>query len=127
MIPVSDFDRAKEFYARLGWRLDRDFRFVNGLRAVQFTPPGSGCAVHFGTNQGATRIDGFATSAAPGTGKGYLIVSDIVGARNALAARGIEVSEFFHVGESGYRPVWTQSFAQVSGRCGKRSSKGDAR
>ena len=73
----------------------------SALTAVQFTPPGSGCSVHFGTNQGATRNDGFATSAAPGTGKGYLIVSDIVGARNALIARGIEVSEFFHVGENG--------------------------
>ena len=101
VIPVSDVDRAKEFYARLGWRLDRDFRFVNGLRAVQFTPPGSGCSVHFGTSQGATRNDGFANSAAPGSAKGYLIVSDIVVARNALVARGIEVSEFFHVGESG--------------------------
>ena len=100
VIPVSDVDRAKEFYARLGWRLDRDFRFTNGLRAVQFTPPGSGCSVHFGTNQGATRNDGFATSAVPGSAKGYLIVSDIVVARNALAARGIEVSEFFHVGEN---------------------------
>ena len=100
VIPVSDVDREKEFYARLGWRLDRDFRFANGLRAVQFTPPGSGCSVHFGTNQGATRIDGFATSAAPGSGKWYLIVSDIVVARNALVARGIEVSEFFHVGEN---------------------------
>ena len=100
VIPVSNVDRAKEFYARLGWRLDRDFRFVNGLRAVQFTPPGSGCSVHFGTNQGATRNDGFATSAGPGSGKGYLIVSDIVAARNALVARGIEVSEFFHVGEN---------------------------
>jgi catechol 2,3-dioxygenase-like lactoylglutathione lyase family enzyme len=97
VIPVSDVDRAKEFYARLGWRLDRDFRFANGLRAIQFTPPGSGCSVHFGTNQGATRNDGFASSAAPGTSKGYLIVSDIVAARNALVARGIEVSEFFHL------------------------------
>ena len=101
VIPVSDVDRAKEFYARLGWRLDRDFRFANGLRAVQFTPPGSGCSVHFGTSEGATRNDGFATSAAPGSAKAYLIVSDIVVARNALVARGIEVSEFFHVGESG--------------------------
>ena len=101
VIPVSDVDRAKEFYTRLGWRLDRDFRFANGLRAVQFTPPSSGCSVHFGTNEGATRIDGFATSAAPGSAKGYLIVSDIAAARNALVARGIEVSEFFHVGESG--------------------------
>lgn len=101
VMPVSDVDRAKEFYARLGWRLDRDFRFVNGLRAVQFTPPGSGCSVHFGTSQGATRNDGFANSSAPGSAKGYLVVSDIVVARNALVARGIEVSEFFHVGESG--------------------------
>jgi len=101
VIPVSDVDRAKEFYARLGWRFDREFRFANGLRAIQFTPPGSGCSVHFGTSQGATRNDGFASSAAPGSFKGYLIVSDIVAARNALVARGIEVSDFFHVGESG--------------------------
>ena len=101
VIPVSDVDRAKEFYARLGWRFDREFRFANGLRAIQFTPPGSGCSVHFGTSQGATRNDGFASSAAPGSFKGYLIVSDIVAARDALVARGIEVSEFFHVGESG--------------------------
>ena len=98
---MSYVDRTKEIYARLGWRLHRDFRFANGLRAVQFTPPASGCSVRFGTNQGATRNDGFATSAAPGTGKGYVTVSDIVAARNALLARGIEVSEFFHVGESG--------------------------
>ncbi|HEY6273980.1 MAG TPA: VOC family protein [Terriglobales bacterium] len=101
VIPVSDVDRAKEFYARLGWRFDREFRFANGLRAIQFTPPGSGCSVHFGTSQGATRNDGFASSAAPGSFKGYLIVSDIVVARDALVARGIEVSEFFHVGENG--------------------------
>jgi len=101
VIPVSDVDRAKEFYARLGWRLDRDFRFPNGLRAVQFTPPGSDCSVHFGTSQGATRNDGFASSGALGSAKAYLIVSDIVVARNALVARGIELSEFFHVGENG--------------------------
>jgi catechol 2,3-dioxygenase-like lactoylglutathione lyase family enzyme len=101
VIPVSDVDRAKQFYTKLGWRLDRDFRFVNGLRAVQLTPPSSGCSVHFRTSQGATRNDGFANSAAPGSFKGYLIVSDIVIARNALVARGIEVSDFFHVGENG--------------------------
>jgi catechol 2,3-dioxygenase-like lactoylglutathione lyase family enzyme len=101
VIPVSDVDRAKEFYARLGWRFDREFRFANGLRAIQFTPPGSGCSVHFGTSQGATRNDGFASSAAPGSFKAYLIVSDIVAARDALVARGIEVSEFFHVGQAG--------------------------
>jgi len=109
VIPVSDVDRAKEFYAGLGWRLDRDFRFANGLRAIQFTPPSSGCSVHFGTNQSPEALDlrreGFATSAAPGSFKGYLIVSDIAVARNALAARGIEVSEFFHVvGQSGVSP-----------------------
>jgi catechol 2,3-dioxygenase-like lactoylglutathione lyase family enzyme len=101
LIPVSDVNRAKEFYARLGWRLDRDFRFVNGLRAIQFTPPSSACSVHFGTNETQETLDlrreGFATSAAPGSFKGYLIVSDIVVARNALVSLGIEVSDFFHV------------------------------
>jgi catechol 2,3-dioxygenase-like lactoylglutathione lyase family enzyme len=105
VLPVSDVDRAKEFYARLGWRLDRDFRFVNGLRAIQFTPPSSGCAVHFGTHPTQQAVDirreGFATSAAPGSAKGYLVVSDIAVARDALVARGIEVSEFFHLGGSG--------------------------
>src|SRR5258705_5232176 len=50
VIPVSDVDRANEFYGRLGWRLDADFHFDNGFRVVQFTPPGSGCSVQFGTN-----------------------------------------------------------------------------
>ena len=49
VIPVSDVDRAKEFYAKLGWRLDADFKFDNGFRVVQFTSPGSGCSVQFGT------------------------------------------------------------------------------
>src|SRR5471032_2201013 len=69
VIPVSDVDRAKKFYAGLGWRLDADFPFDNGFRVVQFTPPGSGCSLQFGTK---------ITSAAPGSAKGlYLIVSDI--------------------------------------------------
>jgi len=92
VIPVSDVDRAKEFYGRLGWRLDADFRFDNGLRIVQFTPPGSGCSVQFGTNL---------TSAAPGSAKGYLVVSDIQAARDALVADGIEVGEVFHLGPGG--------------------------
>lgn len=72
VIPVSDVDRAKEFYARLGWRLGRDFRFVNGVRAIQFTPPNSGCSVHFGTNSPAVAIaSGFQNSAALGSSKGY--------------------------------------------------------
>jgi catechol 2,3-dioxygenase-like lactoylglutathione lyase family enzyme len=93
VIPVSDVGRAKEFYGNLGWRLDADFPFDNGFRVVQFTPPGSGCSVQFGTK---------ITSAAPGSAQGlYLIVSDIEAARDELAARGVEVSEVFHAGTPG--------------------------
>ncbi len=93
VIPVSDIDRAKEFYGGLGWRLDADFPFDNGFRVVQFTPPGSGCSVQFGRNM---------TSAAPGSAQGlYLIVSDIEAARDELVARGADVSEVFHPGTPG--------------------------
>ena len=93
VIPVSDVDRAKEFYGGLGWRLDADFPFDNGFRVVQFTSPGSGCSVQFGTN---------ITSAAPGSAQGlYLIVSDIEAAREQLAGRGVEVSEVFYPGMPG--------------------------
>jgi catechol 2,3-dioxygenase-like lactoylglutathione lyase family enzyme len=93
VIPVSDVDRAKEFYGRLGWRLDADFAFDNGFRVVQFTPPGSGASVQFGSS---------ITWAAPGSAQGlYLIVSDIEAARNELVARGAEVSEVFHAGTPG--------------------------
>src|ERR1700754_35363 len=92
-IPVADVDRAKTFYGDLGWRLDADFAFDNGFRVVQFTPPGSGAALQFGT-----RI----TSAAPGSAQSnYLIVSDIEAARKELAARGVGVSEVFHPGAPG--------------------------
>lgn len=88
VIPVADVDRAKRFYGGLGWRLDADFPFDNGFRVVQFTPPGSGCSVQFGTN---------ITAAAPGSAQGlYLIVADIEAARDELFARGAEVSEVFH-------------------------------
>ena len=88
VIPVSDVDRAKEFYARLGWRLDAEFASGDDIRVIQFTPPGSGCSVIFGKN---------VTAAAPGSAQGlYLIVSDIVAARDELRARGVEVSEVFH-------------------------------
>jgi catechol 2,3-dioxygenase-like lactoylglutathione lyase family enzyme len=87
VIPVSDVDRAKEFYGNLGWRLDQTPPGV-----VQFTPPGSGCSVQFGPKL---------TSAAPGSAKEYLIVSDIEAARNALVAAGVEVSEIFHIGPEG--------------------------
>jgi catechol 2,3-dioxygenase-like lactoylglutathione lyase family enzyme len=93
VIPVSDVDRAKEFYGKLGWRLDADFPFDNGFRVVQFTPPGSGCSVQFGTK---------ITSAAPGSAQGlYLIVSDIEAARSELVALGAKVSEVFHAGTPG--------------------------
>ena len=88
IIPVSDVDRAKEFYAKLGWRLDADFADGNEWRGVHFTPPGSGCSVIFGKN---------VTTAAPGSAQGlYLAVSDIETARKELLRRGIEVSEVFH-------------------------------
>jgi catechol 2,3-dioxygenase-like lactoylglutathione lyase family enzyme len=93
VIPVADVGRAKEFYGNLGWRLDADFPFDNGVRVVQFTPPGSGCSVQFGTK---------ITSAAPGSAQGlYLIASDIQAARDELAARGVQVSEVFHAGTPG--------------------------
>jgi catechol 2,3-dioxygenase-like lactoylglutathione lyase family enzyme len=93
VIPVSDVNRAKKFYGNLGWRLDADFPFDNGFRVVQFTPPGSGCSVQFGTN---------ITSAAPGSAHGlYLIVSDIEAARDKLVACGAKVSEVFHAGTPG--------------------------
>jgi len=93
VIPVTDVDRSKEFYTRLGWRLDADFPYDNGFRVVQFTPPGSGSSVQFGSK---------ITSAATGSAQGlYLIVSDIEAARKDLAARGIEVSEVFHPGTPG--------------------------
>jgi catechol 2,3-dioxygenase-like lactoylglutathione lyase family enzyme len=88
VIPVSDVDRAKEFYAKLGWRLDADFDNGKDFRVVQFTPPGSGCSVIFGRN---------VTPAAPGTAQGlYLIVSDIEVAREALLERRVKISEVFH-------------------------------
>ena len=85
LIPISDVDRAKEFYTRLGWRLDADIVVGNDFRVVQFTPPGSGCSIQFGKNL---------TSAAPL--RGGLIVSDIEAAHKDLVARGINASEVFH-------------------------------
>jgi len=107
VIPVSDVDRVKEFYKRLGWRLDADFRFDNGFRVVQFTPPGSGCSVQFGAN---------ITSAPPGSAQGlYLVVSDIEAARGDLVARAVEVSNVFHAGTPGaqFQPDGTRG--RVSG------------
>jgi catechol 2,3-dioxygenase-like lactoylglutathione lyase family enzyme len=87
IIPVSDVDRSKEFYQRLGWRLDSDVAPLEGLRIVQFTPPGSGASVTFGVGL---------TTAAPGSAEGGLIVSDIEAARRELTGRGIDASEIWH-------------------------------
>jgi catechol 2,3-dioxygenase-like lactoylglutathione lyase family enzyme len=87
VIPVSDVDRAKGFYQRLGWRLDDDAAPLEGLRIVQFTPPGSGTSVTFGTGL---------TTAAPGSAEAGLIVSDIEAARDGLVMRGIDVSDVWH-------------------------------
>jgi catechol 2,3-dioxygenase-like lactoylglutathione lyase family enzyme len=88
VIPVSDVDRAKEFYSRLGWRLDADRAGGENFRLVQFTPPGSGCSIQFGVNL---------TSAAPGSARAlHLVVSDIVAAHQQLVAQGIDASEVFH-------------------------------
>jgi catechol 2,3-dioxygenase-like lactoylglutathione lyase family enzyme len=95
VIPVSDVDRAKEFYASLGWRLDADVAHGDNFRLVQFTPPASDCAIQFGTNL---------TSAAPGSAEDlYLIVSDIAAARGEFVSRGVEVGEVFHEGTPGAR------------------------
>jgi catechol 2,3-dioxygenase-like lactoylglutathione lyase family enzyme len=92
VIPVSDVDRAKQFYESLGWRLDGDFPGPTS-RGVQFTPTGSGCSIQFGTN---------ITSAAPGSAEGlHLIVADIEAAHDELVAHGVDVSQVFHC-ESGY-------------------------
>jgi catechol 2,3-dioxygenase-like lactoylglutathione lyase family enzyme len=88
VVPVSDVDRAKQFYVSLGWRLDADFPGEAGFRVVQVTPPGSPCSVIFGSQ---------VTSAAPGSADGLmLVVTDIEAARADLAGRGVEVSEVFH-------------------------------
>ena len=87
IIPVSDVDRSKEFYERLGWRLDDDVAPMDGLRFVQFTPPGSGASITFGLGL---------HTAAPGSTQGTLVVSDIVAAHDGLLKLGIDVSDIWH-------------------------------
>ncbi len=87
VVPVSDVDRAKDFYGGLGWREDADFA-TDELRVVQFTPPGSQCSIIFGQN---------VTAGAPGSTKDLqLTVLDIDAARAELVGRGVDVSEIFH-------------------------------
>ena len=92
VIPVSDVDRAKTFYSKLGWRLDADFAAGDDFRVIQFTPPGSAASIIFGKN---------VTAAAPGSAQGlYLIVSDLEAARTELIGRGVDVGEVFHGGDA---------------------------
>ena len=89
-LPVADVDRSKRFYSNLGWRLDADFVVGDAFHAVQFTPPGSPCSIHFGKG---------ITSAQPGSASGlFLVVSDIEAARAELIEHGAKVSEIFHRG-----------------------------
>ena len=88
VIPVADVERAKRFYAGLGWRLDADFAVGAQFRIVQFTPPGSSCSIHFGTG---------VTDAVPGSARSlYLVVTDIEAARVELVGRDVDVSDVFH-------------------------------
>ncbi|WP_239161402.1 VOC family protein [Acrocarpospora phusangensis] len=87
VLPVTDVDRAKDFYTALGWREDADFG-SGDFRVIQVTPPGSGCSVIFGKG---------VTAAEPGSAQGlYLVVNDIEAARAELVSRGAAVSEVFH-------------------------------
>jgi catechol 2,3-dioxygenase-like lactoylglutathione lyase family enzyme len=108
VIPVSDIERSKRFYERLGWRFDADIAPADGIRIVQFTPPGSGCSVTFGKG---------ITTAAPGSAEGTLIVADIEAAHGELVGRGVDASEVWH------GPPFPPE-ARLSGRDPKRTSYG---
>ena len=88
VIPVSNVERSKQFYEGLGWRLDADFVVSDAFRVVQFTPPGSPCSIHFGKG---------VTTAAPGSARVYLVVSDINEARGELVEGGVDVGKVFHL------------------------------
>jgi catechol 2,3-dioxygenase-like lactoylglutathione lyase family enzyme len=108
IIPVSDVERSKQFYGRLGWRLDEDVAPAKDVRIVQFTPPGSACSVTFGKG---------ITAGAPGSAAGGLIVSDIEAAHDELVRRGIDASEMWH--GAPFPPE-----ARLDGRDPKRTSYG---
>jgi catechol 2,3-dioxygenase-like lactoylglutathione lyase family enzyme len=108
VIPVSDVERSKQFYERLGWRSDADLTPATDTRIVQFTPPGSGCSVIFGKG---------ITTGSPGSAEGTLIVSDIEAAHDELVGRGVEASEVWH--GASFPPE-----ARLSGPDPKRTSYG---
>jgi len=114
VIPVSDVDKAKDFYQALGWRLDADIAPGPDYRVVQLTPPGSACAIIFGTG---------VTSAAPGSARGlHLVATDIDAARAELAGHGAEVSEVFHDASGVFHHAGTQ--ARIAGPAPDHASYG---
>jgi catechol 2,3-dioxygenase-like lactoylglutathione lyase family enzyme len=116
VIPVADADRSKAFYGGLGWRLDADLSFDNGVRIVQFTPPGSGCSIQFGVQL---------TPAPPGSAHGlYLVVEDIEAARAELAAGGASVSDVFHAGTPGAQFKVDDTSGRAAGRAPDHASYG---
>jgi predicted enzyme related to lactoylglutathione lyase len=114
VIPVSDVDRAKDFYAKLGWKLDMDFVRGDDFRVIQFTPRGSAGSIIFGSGIPSTK---------PGSAQGlYLVVSDIVAARASLMERGVAVSELFHDADGVFHRAGTGG--RVSGPAPQRRSYG---
>jgi catechol 2,3-dioxygenase-like lactoylglutathione lyase family enzyme len=116
VVPVSDVDRAKQFYKALGWREDADFVADENFRIVQLTPPGSAGSIQFGVG---------VTSAPPGSPRGlYLVVDDIEAARAELAERGAEVSEIFHEAGLGARFQPVGAAGRVPGPSPERQTYG---
>jgi catechol 2,3-dioxygenase-like lactoylglutathione lyase family enzyme len=114
VVPVSNVDRAKEFYKALGWREDADFAPAPDYRVVQLTPPGSDCSVILGSG---------ITSAAPGSAEGLILAaSDIEAARQDLADRGADVSEVFHPADGVF--IHANGAVRASGPAPDRSSYG---
>ena len=101
-LPVSDVDRAKAFYASMGWRLDVDLDGGEEFRAVQMTPPHSQCSIHFGRGL---------TTAEPGAlDRLFLAVDDIEAARDDLVSRGVEVSEVYEQRPPGFESIEGRSY-----------------
>jgi len=116
VVPVSDVDRAKQFYKGLGWREDADFVGDESFRIVQLTPPGSGTSIQFGVGL---------TAAPPGSLRGaYLVVEDIEAARAELAERGAPVSAVFHEARLGARFLPEQAAGRAAGPAGDRKTYG---
>jgi catechol 2,3-dioxygenase-like lactoylglutathione lyase family enzyme len=114
VLPVSDVDRAKEFYQSLGWRLDADFPGADGFRVVQLTPPGSACSIIFGDR---------VTGSTPGSYEGLqLVVDDIDAARAELVSKGVPASEVFHDAGGVFHHAGTDS--RASGPAAEHKSYG---